>query len=175
MNLHLSTIPAAQLAPTLRREILGLCLRAYEEDLEPLFASWGDAVHVVGHWQGQLATHGLWVPRSLQVGDGPLLHTAYVEAVATEPALQRRGFAAAVMQRIAAEIEGFALGALSPFDVGYYGRLGWELWQGPRFIRSATGLLPTPDEEVMILRLPATPPLNLHAPLSAEWREGELW
>jgi hypothetical protein len=29
--------------------------------------------------------------------------------------------------------------------------------------------------KVMILRLPCTPPLDLDAPLSAEWREGELW
>jgi hypothetical protein len=35
---------------------------------------------------------------------------------------------------------------------------------------------PTPDETVMILRLRATPAdLDLHAPLSAEWRRGELW
>jgi hypothetical protein len=28
---------------------------------------------------------------------------------------------------------------------------------------------------VMILRLPRTPPLDLDAPLSIEWREGDLW
>jgi aminoglycoside 2'-N-acetyltransferase I len=37
-------------------------------------------------------------------------------------------------------------------------------------------MLPTPaEEQVMILRLPKTPPLDPNAPLSAEWREGELW
>jgi hypothetical protein len=36
--------------------------------------------------------------------------------------------------------------------------------------------LPTPDEQVMVLRLPRTPAgLSLDAPLSAEWREGEFW
>ena len=40
----------------------------------------------------------------------------------------------------------------------------------------STALQPTPDETVMILRLPRTPPdLDLDAPLSAEWRRGELW
>jgi hypothetical protein len=56
-----------------------------------------------------------------------------------------------------------------------YARLGWEFWRGPLFIRRAGRLIPTPDEEVMILRLPKTPPLDLEAPLSVEWREGELW
>ena len=36
-------------------------------------------------------------------------------------------------------------------------------------------LLPTPEEQVMVLRLPKTPPLDLELPLSAEWREGEVW
>jgi aminoglycoside 2'-N-acetyltransferase I len=59
--------------------------------------------------------------------------------------------------------------------VGGYARLGWELWRGPLFVRTDAGLMPTPDEEVMILRLPRTTPLDLDSPLSAEWREGELW
>jgi hypothetical protein len=33
------------------------------------------------------------------------------------------------------------------------------------FIRTDVGLMPTPDEEVMILRLPRTPPLDLAVPL----------
>jgi hypothetical protein len=44
-------------------------------------------------------------------------------------------------------------------------------------IRRAAGIEPTPpDEQVMILRLPRTPPaLVTTALLTAEWREGELW
>jgi len=53
--------------------------------------------------------------------------------------------------------------------------LGWELWRGPLYIRTAEGPLATPSAEVMILKLPRTPPLDLEAALSAEWREGELW
>jgi len=75
------------------------------------------------------------------------------------------------------EIQDYELAALSPFSVEYYERLGWERWRGPLFIRTKEGnLLPSlDDEEVMILRLPKTPVLDLSAPLSAEWREGELW
>ncbi|GAF68279.1 unnamed protein product, partial [marine sediment metagenome] len=36
--------------------------------------------------------------------------------------------------------------------------------------------IPTPGEEVMIHRLPHTPPsLDLHAPLSTDWRPGDVW
>jgi aminoglycoside 2'-N-acetyltransferase I len=80
------------------------------------------------------------------------------------------------MKRVAEEIKDFELGALSPFSVAYYERLGWELWRGPLLIRTDEGLVRTPrDGDVMILRLPRTPDLDLYAPLSAEWREGELW
>jgi aminoglycoside 2'-N-acetyltransferase I len=37
------------------------------------------------------------------------------------------------------------------------------------------GVLGTPDEQVMVLRLPRTPLLDLDAALTAEWRPGELW
>jgi aminoglycoside 2'-N-acetyltransferase I len=74
------------------------------------------------------------------------------------------------------EIQDYELAALSPFNVAYYERLGWELWRGPLFIRKEEDLMPSlDDEEVMIFRLLRTPVLDLNAPLSAEWREGELW
>lgn len=159
-----------------RRAIISLCNRAFEEDLEPLFNTFVDATHVLGYWDGSLVSHALWITRSLQVGAGPLLRTAYVEAVATEPAYRHRGLATAIMKRLADEIQDFDLAALSPFSPAYYERLGWELWRGPLFVRTENGLSPFPgDEEVMILRLPGTPDLDLGAPLSAEWREGELW
>jgi aminoglycoside 2'-N-acetyltransferase I len=80
------------------------------------------------------------------------------------------------MRHLAVHINEYELGALSPSYSGFYARLGWELWQGALFIRTAERLEPTPeDEEVMILRLPQTPALDLHASLSAEWRNGELW
>ena len=45
----------------------------------------------------------------------------------------------------------------------------------PLVIRTDKGLLPTPKDRVMVLRLPRTPKLDVEAPLTAEWREGELW
>jgi aminoglycoside 2'-N-acetyltransferase I len=104
-----------------------------------------------------------------------LLRTAYVEAVATAPQQQGKGYASATMRHLATQVQEFDLAALSPSDPAFYRRLGWELWLGPLSIRNGQALLPTPDEQVMILRLPRTPLLDLTQPLSAEWRPGEIW
>lgn len=175
-KLTLEVVRADQLAPELLAEIHGLCNRAFDEDLGPIFSTFKDATHVLGFLDATLVSHALWVTRWLQVGNHPVLRTAYIEAIATEEICRTRGFAAKVMGRIAEEIQDFELGALSPFSVVYYEQLGWELWRGPLFIRTDEGPMRTPrDGDVMILRLPRTPVLDLYAPLSAEWREGELW
>jgi hypothetical protein len=82
-----------------------------------------------------------------------------------------------------ATLDEYDLAALCPADTRLYGHLGWEYWQGPLFIRQVPeppthleGLIPTPEERVMVLRLPRTPPLDMTQSLSAEWRPGgELW
>jgi aminoglycoside 2'-N-acetyltransferase I len=174
--LRLTTLPGSALTAAERSAILDLVNHAYEEDLTALFHTFAGATHVLGTVDETLVSHALWVTRWLQVDDGPLLHTAYVELVATDAVWRRRGFATAVMERVAEEIQDYDIGALSPFSVSYYAGLGWERWQGPLFIRQDGRRLPTPDDEdVMILRLPKTPPLDLHASLSVEWREGEVW
>jgi aminoglycoside 2'-N-acetyltransferase I len=175
-KLTLEVVQANQLVPELLAEIHGLCNRAFAEDLGPTFSTFKDATHVLGFLDTTLVSHALWVTRWLQVGTQPILRTAYIEAVATEKEYQNRGFAAMVMKQVAEEIQDFGLGALSPFSVAYYERLGWELWRGSLYIRIDEGLVRTPrDGDVMILRLPRTPVLDLYAPLSAEWREGEPW
>jgi len=101
---------------------------AYNEDMAPLLSTFADAVHVLGFANDLLVSHALWVTRFLQIGQRPPLRTAYVEAVATAPEWRKRGFAAAIMSRLASEIHDFDLAALSPFDTRYYARLGWEVW-----------------------------------------------
>jgi aminoglycoside 2'-N-acetyltransferase I len=164
-----------QLAPDLLTAIHALCNRAYQEDLTPLFRTFTDSTHALGYLESSLVSHAMWVTRWLQPGDGPCLRTAYVEMVATEPQFQRRGFASTVMRQLASAIADFDLGGLCPAESDLYAKLDWVFWQGPLFIRTHEGLIPTPDERVMILRLPKTPTLDLGQPLSAEWREGELW
>jgi len=176
-DLEWSIVSGQEMPPRLYDEVVGLCTRAYEEDFAVLMPTMRGSIHVLGSRAGRLVSHALWVTRWLHVGSAPLLRTAFIEAVATDPGRRQRGYASEAMRLIAGAIADFDLAALSPFDPAWYARLGWEQWHAPLFIRTDTGLLPTPDEaeRVMILRLPRTPPLDLHAPLSAEWREGELW
>jgi len=174
-ELELEVIHADLLVADKLATIHVLCNRAYEEDLSQLFETFNDATHVLGYFGETLVSHAMWVTRWLQLGDGSGLRTAYVEMVATEPGYQRHGFATAIMQRLAEEISDFELGGLCPSETELYAKLGWVYWRGPLFIRAEEGLTPTPDEKVMILRLPKTPPLDLNLPLSAEWRQGEVW
>ena len=174
--IEIQVVNSVTLSPSLREEIIALCNRAYEEDLEPLFETFTGAVHLLGYCESILVSHALWVRRYLQAGTGPLMRTAYVEALATEAGYRGRGYAAALLKTLIGEVQAYDLAALSPSDAGYYRRLDWELWRGPLFIRENGSLLPSPDdEEVMIYRLPKTPALDINDPLSAEWREGELW
>ena len=174
-HLHIEVVSSKSLSDTDKRTIISLCARAYGEDFESLFNTFADSMHVLGYYDQSLVSHAMWVTRWLQVGTNPLMRTAYIEAVATEKTYRTRGFATAVMKRAAEEIQDFNLGALSPFSVAYYERLGWELWRGPLFIRTDKELMRTPrDGDIMILQLPRTPALDLNASLSAEWREGEL-
>jgi aminoglycoside 2'-N-acetyltransferase I len=173
-TLNFQVISGAQLSIQ-RHAILDLCAAAYQEDLSEIITTFPSPTHVLAYVSDQLVSHAAWVTRWLEPQDFGILRTAYIEAVATAPAHQGRGYASAVMRHLATLIEDYDLAALSPSDPAFYERFGWELWSGPLAIRTETGLLDTPDEEVMILRLPATPPLDLSAPITAEWRIGELW
>jgi aminoglycoside 2'-N-acetyltransferase I len=157
-NLKLEVIHDDHLTSEQLAEIHALCNRAYNADLEPLFRTFTDATHVIGRWGSSMVSHAMWVTRWLQPGNQSPLRTAYVEMVASEPRFQGRGFASAVMRRLAIAIQDFELGGLCPAEPMLYTKLGWVFWQGPVFIRTSDGLLSTPD-----------------APLSAEWREGEVW
>jgi aminoglycoside 2'-N-acetyltransferase I len=82
------------------------------------------------------------------------------------------------MQDVTAFIrERFELGALGTGSHGFYERLGWLTWMGPTSVRTANGPRRTPDEDgyVMVLPTPASPPLDLTAPISCEWRPGDVW
>lgn len=162
-------------APT-RDAVLGLCARAYGEPFEPVLEAIGPATHVLAFEGTVLVAHAAWVERWLQPGRGALLRAAYVEAVATEPAYGRRGLASLVLRELAGALDGFDIGALSPSEPGFYARLGWRSWRGPLLVRHLDGSLESvADEQAMVLSLARTPALDLDAPLSIEWRPGEIW
>ncbi len=125
--------------------------------------------------------HAMVVTRWLQAGKEPALRTVYVEMVATAPEYRKGGVGSDVMKRVAqaAAVEEYELAALCIGDTGLYVHPDWEYWRGPLFIRTrdlpeneTPALIPTPEERVMILRFPFTPPLDLDQTLSAEWRPG---
>ena len=184
-NLKIEAVSAIQVPPETLLAIRRLCAEAYGEDLAHLFAVYTADWHILAHLIDLLAGHAMIVTRWLQAGDGPMMRTAYVEMVATAPAYQRQGIGKAVMKKVAvvAAQQQYDLAALCPADTELYGHLGWKYWLGQLFIRSTESeeterpaLIPTPEERVMVLRMPTTPPLDLGQSLSAEWREGgELW
>ena len=73
--------------------------------------------------------------------------------------------------------EQFELGALGTGSHRFYERLGWLTWKGPSSVRMADGPHRTPDEDGYILVLPtqSSPQLDLDAPISCEWRPGDVW
>jgi len=173
------TIAAAKvedLSQAERDEIIQLCTEAYEEDFSDFFRTMPGTTHLLGRVAGRLVSHLAWVTRWLQPEGLPRLETAYIEAVATAPDHQGRGYASQLLREAVRHVQGYELAALSPSEAGFYARLGWALWRGRLGIRTVEGVDPTPEgEEVMILRLTKTPDLDLNAALTAEWREGELW
>lgn len=81
------------------------------------------------------------------------------------------------MRRLARDIKVSLVVACLKTDVpDFYARLGWELWRGPLAGRSEQGPIPSAKQSgIMILRLPQTPSLNVHQPLSIECQSGRIW
>jgi aminoglycoside 2'-N-acetyltransferase I len=167
--------PGGVLTPQEQEAIANLFEAAFEEAYEPFQEVFTDPTHILGKVDGKLVSHALWITRWLALQGRPALRTAYVEAVATDQAYRKRGYATQIMACLAAQIQDYALGGLSPADTSLYARLGWEFWQGPLFGRKDGKWIPIPGEQAMILRTRNTPELDLHAPLSIEWRDGEVW
>jgi aminoglycoside 2'-N-acetyltransferase I len=115
--------------------------------------------------------------RWLQPEGLPLLKTAYVDAVATLPEYQGRGYGSQVMQRLAADIDGqYQATCLETDRMTFYARLGWKTWRGPLAGRSEGGLVPTPDQKgIMVLQLSQSPVLDLDSFLTIECQTGRIW
>lgn len=174
---QLAFITSEALSAETRDELHALCRDAYEEEIDQYFADVGPGLHLLGRVEGVLVSHAMIVERSVQVDGHSPLRTGYVELVATHPSVQGRGYGTQIMRALVPALHPFDLGALSPSMPDFYARLGWERWLGALSVRMDGGLVPAAgDEEIMILRLPRTPrDLDLAAPLSIEWRPGEIW
>jgi len=172
---ELAVIPTGALTRSSRDAIVAMCTRAFDQDFTNLFDFVTDSMHVLAYRDGAPIGHACWATRWLEPAGHAPLRTAYVDAVATDPAFQGRGVGSAVIERLIAEIQLYDLGGLSTPRVTFYERLGWERWRGPTAMRTDDGLVPTPDDTVMILRTPTTPPLDTTTLLVADYRAGQTW
>lgn len=174
-----------ELSPGEVRAIREILVSAFEDDEDGAFTEddWQHAlggVHVIGEADGAIVAHAAVVERPIEVAGRPL-RAGYVEAVATAPGRQGEGHGSAVMGEVDDVIRTeFELGVLGTGRFSFYERLGWERWRGPSFVRTPAGELATPDDDgaLMVLRTPSTPadpPLDLDAPISCDWRPGDVW
>jgi aminoglycoside 2'-N-acetyltransferase I len=167
------------LSPDLLRALKVMLEEAYDESF---VEDWDHAlggVHFLVDEDGEPVAHASVVERFLETGR-LLLRTGYVEAVATRPDRERRGLASRVMEAATNHIrETYELGALGTGEFDFYARFGWEVWRGPTSVRTPAGdVVRTPDDDgyVMILRTPSTPPdLDVNAPITCDWRSGDVW
>ena len=134
-------------------------------------------IHFILEEDGAIVAHASVVQRELHTS-GHQLATGYVEAVATLPTYQRRGHGSALMREVDEYIDQtFQLGALGTGRVAFYERLGWVVWKGPTFVRTESGLVRTAAEDgnILVRMTPASPELDLSAPISCDWRPGDVW
>jgi len=162
--------------------IRALMVAAFGPDEEDGFTDddWEHAIggrHFVVDVDGEIAAHASVVERALHV-DGRPLRTGYVEAVATAPTRQGAGLGSLIMGEVGAYIrDEFELGALGTGRHRFYERQGWRTWIGPSAVRAAEGDVPTPDDDgyIMVLATPTSPPLDLNATITCDWRPGDIW
>ena len=180
-DVRIRRVPTAELTAAEIAAIRDLLWTAFPPGEEGFTeADWDHAlggVHVVLDLGGSLAAHASVVERDLHVGGRPT-RTGYVEAVAVDPARQGSGLGTLVMHEIDAEIvERYELGALGTGAHHFYERLGWQVWRGRLFVRTDDGDRRTPEEEgdILVLETPAWPGLDVTAPLSCDWRPGDVW
>jgi aminoglycoside 2'-N-acetyltransferase I len=175
---ELRILRTRELDAATREAVVRLCIDAHqEEDFRNLFSYLPpDGLHALASLGDELVGHAVATTRWLQTQDLPLLRTAYVDAVSTAPERQRRGVGRAVMRCLALAVVDYDIACLSTERITFYERLGWVKWRGPLAGRSDDGLIPTPEEQgVMILRLPRTPPLDLSALLTIEVHPARIW
>jgi aminoglycoside 2'-N-acetyltransferase I len=162
-------------------ELRDLFDSAWEKDPER-FADedWDHAVgglHFILEVGGEIVAHASVVERELHA-NGHRLATGYVEAVATWPIHQRLGYGTVLMREVDEYIDQtFQLGALGTSSFAFYERLGWVVWKGPTLVRTDSGLIRTVEDDgyVLVRLTPASPELDLFAPISCDWRPGDVW
>ena len=178
-NLNVSFIRTVSLSNEERAEIMRVCCEAFGGPFDELFdlvAPTG--VHVLARLDDCLVSHAVITERRFRIGDLPVMRAAYIDAVATLPGEQRKGYGSEVMRKTVeyASVE-FDIAGLATVLDHWYGNMGWEHWKGELGLDDGGAVTVTEnlEERVMIHRLPATPAVDVNARLIADWRPGGGW
>ena len=172
------TAPTDALTPSFLQDVRALLDAAFRGDFTD--HDWHHALGGLHVWLRDahgLISHGSLVERTLVCSD-KTLRVGYVEAVATKESYRRQGHGARVMNRIGELIQaGYPLAALSTGTHVFYETLGWERWRGPTWVNSSRGRERTPadDGDVMIVRTPRSPRLDLDGDIVCDYRAGDVW
>jgi aminoglycoside 2'-N-acetyltransferase I len=174
-------VTSDQLSPSELEELRTLFDEAWQGEEGFDDDDWAHALggtHFLMEVDGSVRSHVSVVPRTL-VTSGRALQTGYVEAVATRESDRGLGYASELMRAATDFIDDrYQLGALGTELFDFYARVGWERWRGPTSVRTEVGEVATPHEDgfVMVHRTPTTPAdLDLEAPISCDWRAGDVW
>lgn len=165
---------------SLRDEILAVCNAAFGAPFNELFSFIPDgSIHALGYDENHnLMCHAVATERIFRTNNLPEMKAAYIDAVATLPEYQKKGYASQVMQVLTLHVgEAFDIAGLSTYIVPWYANLGWKEWKGPLFLFRDNEVISTPDEKgtVMYYSLPRTPSLDATQSLTASWRPGGGW
>jgi aminoglycoside 2'-N-acetyltransferase I len=166
--LHTAHLSPADLAAA--RALCDASFRGFTDE------DWSHALggqHAVVHADGRLVAHGAIVLRRLLV-DGRWRRCGYVEAIVVDEAHRGRGHAGSVLAALESLAPAYDLLALCSTDEGrpVYVSRGWSLWRGPTFALTPDGVVATPDEDSIYV-LGAG--LDVDAPITCDWREGDVW
>ena len=166
-------------------ELDAASLRTIRELLDTAFAgSFSDAdwanslggVHALAFDGETLVGHAALVQRRLLL-DGRVLRAGYVDGVGVREDRRRRGIAGALMAPLEKLLRGYDLGVLSASSAGvalYTGR-GWVAWEGPTYVLSPSGILRTADDDGSVYVFRGELEFDLTAPLTCDWRDGDVW
>jgi aminoglycoside 2'-N-acetyltransferase I len=167
--------PTAHLGPDDLREVRDLMDSAFTHFTDHDWSHALGGLHALVREGDRVVAHGALVQRRLLV-EGRSLRCGYVEAVAVDPTLCRRGLGSQVMAELEALAPGYDVLALSSSVAGvpFYEARGWQLWRGPSSVVAPAGIEPTPEEDGAIYVLGGTG-LDLDAPIACDWRDGDVW
>ncbi|MGH1561744.1 GNAT family N-acetyltransferase [Mumia sp. DW29H23] len=137
--------------------------------------------HALARDGGTLVAHAAVAPRTLWIGppSGATAYTTgYVEGVAVRSTHRRSGLGTVVMRAVEQVLDrDFELGALSSSTMGlsFYRGLGWSPWRGPTYVAAPGGRERTADDDGAVFVRTTRTALDLDAPITCDWRDGDVW